>query len=689
MTTRAPRPPASRGEPSRAGRTTRAAGRTQSTRTTQPTRANQANQATQATQATRSRQGAPNRSGGSGRATRPAPAGPRRTTAAPRQPSYRTPPHARRPAPVRRPPRRPEPLELRLADSHRRLRGAVVGLLVLLSLFAARLVQMQGLDAAAYADEAAAGRLRTQVLPAVRGTITDRNGVALATSVDAVDVTVDQTKVSQPGAEAAVLAPVLGIDAATLQERLTGTRRFAYLAKKVTPRQWHQVLDLNLPDTEGLPGIFGVKTSKRVYPGGQTGANIVGFLQNDAKKSAGLEGALNPVLAGRDGKATYELSAGGRRIPGADDSERAAVPGHDVRLTIDRDIQYVAQKAVAKAVKVTGSQSGTVIVMDPRSGELLAMATAPTFDPNHPADTPLADRGNRPVEESYEPGSTGKVITASALLEQHKITPKTPITVPNRYCRAGKCFKDFEDHGTEHLTYAGTIAKSSNIGTIRAAERMGNLKKLYPFLDKFGIGHPTGLDLPGETSGVLPKPKTWSATSGYTMVFGQGYSVNTVQMASVFATIADNGVRVAPRLIAGTTGASGTFAPAPQSGRTRVISTGTARTVRSMLERVTMDGGTAPLAAIPGYRVGGKTGTAQRYNPACHCYRGYTMSFIGMAPVDKPALVVAVTLQAPKSAIGGGVNAGPVFNQVMSFALEAERVPPTGTKPPKMRLFAH
>jgi cell division protein FtsI (penicillin-binding protein 3) len=562
----------------------------------------------------------------------------------------------------------------------------VLGLLVLLSLFAGRLFQLQGLDATAYADEAAAGRLRTQVLHAERGTITDRNGVALATSVDAVDITTDQTKVADPAAEARALAPVLGIDVATLQQRLTGTRRFGYVAKAVTPQQWHRATRLDLPDTVGLPGIYGVKTSKRVYPGGETGANIVGYVGAEGNGLGGLEYALDSTLAGRDGTATYELSAGGRRIPGADDSERDAVPGRDVRLTIDRDIQWVAQQSIAKAVKATSAQSGTVIVMDPHTGDLLAMATVPTFDANHPGSAPAAARGNRALTEPYEPGSTGKVITASALLEEHRITPETPITVPNRYCRAGKCFKDFEDHGTEHLTYAGTIAKSSNIGTIKAAERLGNLKKLYPYLDRFGVGHPSGLGLPGETSGALPKPSTWSATSGYTMAFGQGYSVNTVQMASVFATIANNGVRVAPRLIAATTSDDGTLEPAARSASRRVISPGTARTVRLLLETVTSKGGTAPLAAVPGYRVGGKTGTAQRFNPSCGCYRGYTMSFIGLAPVDKPDLVVAVTLQAPRSAIGGGVNAGPVFKEVMSFALEAQRVPPTGTKPPGLQI---
>jgi cell division protein FtsI (penicillin-binding protein 3) len=560
-----------------------------------------------------------------------------------------------------------------------------------MSLFGARLVQLQGLDATTYAAAAEQGRLRTVTLPAVRGTISDRNGVALATTVDAVNITADQTLVadySDPAATAEVLAPVLGIDAAVLQERLTGDAKFVYVAKKVTPKTWRQVRDLDLPDpdVEGLPGIFGEKTSKRVYPGGTTAANLVGFVGSDGKGLGGLEYALDDALSGRDGRATYELSAGGRRLPSGVDSEREAVPGSDVRLTIDRDIQYVAQKAIAKAVASTRSQSGTVIVLDPRTGQLLAVATAPTFNANAPGASPAEDRGNRPLTEPYEPGSTGKVLTAAALIEEGVITPETPITVPNRLFRAGKGFKDFEDHPTQHLTYAGTIAKSSNIGTIRAAERLGSLKRLYPYLKKFGIGEATGLGLPGEAEGQLLRPKDWSATSGYTMTFGQGYSVNTVAMASAVGAVANDGVRVKPRLVGSTTRPDGSVSEPARAKRTRVVSRDTAETVRLMMETVTGKGGTAPLAAIPGYRVGGKTGTAQRYDPACGCYRGYTMSFIGLAPVDDPGLVVAVTLQAPKSALGGGVNAGPVFREVMSFALEKMRIPPTGTRPPGLRL---
>ena len=558
-------------------------------------------------------------------------------------------------------------------------------LALVLSLFGGRLVQLQGLDATAYATEASKGRLRTLALPATRGTITDRNGVALATTVDAVNITADQTLIEDPAVTAAILAPAIGADPAALAATLTGEDRFVYVAKNVTPQLWRQVRELDLPDVDGIPGIFGEQTSRRTYPGGKVAANLVGFVGADGAGLGGLEYAMDDVLAGTDGEVTFERGAGGRRIPTGETAERAAVPGRDVALTIDRDIQWVAQEALARTVRSTGSRNGTVIVMDTRTGDLLAVATAPTFDPTAPADVAETARGNRALTEAYEPGSTGKVITAAALIEEGAVTPATPITVPNRLRRAGKTFKDFRDHKTQKLTYAGTIAKSSNIGTILAAEKMG-LETLHPFLNSFGVGRPTGLGLPGEATGELLPLSRWSATTGYTMAFGQGYSVNSVQMASVFSTIANDGVRVAPRLVAGRSGPDGTMQEAAAGKKTRVVSAATAKTVRLMMETVLGEGGTAPSARVPGYRVGGKTGTAQRFNPDCGCYRGYTMSFIGLAPLDDPRLVVAVALQAPRSGLGGGSTGGPVFKEVMSFALQSLRIPPTGTKAPGLRL---
>jgi cell division protein FtsI (penicillin-binding protein 3) len=554
---------------------------------------------------------------------------------------------------------------------------------IVLSLFAGRLMQLQGLEASAYASEAEQGRLTTVTLPATRGTISDASGIAFATTVEARDVTADQQLVAEgslgPRGTAEVLAPLLDLDVDELTTTLTGDRRFVYLAKEVTPQVWRSISE------ERLPGIFSEKTSKRVYPAGALAANVVGFVGADGAGLGGLEYALDDVLAGVSGHATYE-AAGGRRLAGS----RAAVepvPGRDVSLTLDRDIQYIAQNAITRQVETYGAESGTVVVIEVGTGKVRALATAPTFDPNDPGASPEQDRGNRALTEAYEPGSTGKVLTAAAVIEEGAVAPDDVLEVPNRLQRGGKSFKDWEDHATLQLTYTGTLARSSNIGTILAAEQMG-LEKLHPYLQAFGIGQETGLALPGEQPGSLPAVENWSATTGYTLAFGQGYSVNSVQMANAIATIAGGGVYVAPSLVEAVGDADGEMAPVPAPETRRVVSEETADTVTLMMEAVTGEGGTAPSARIPGYRVAGKTGTAQRFNPDCGCYRGFTMSFMGFAPADDPAYVVAVALQDPTSGSGGGSTGGPVFAEIMSFALQKGRVPPTGAQPPEQRITA-
>jgi len=556
--------------------------------------------------------------------------------------------------------------------------AAVVGAIIM-TLFVGRLLQLQAFDAPAYAGAAESARLKTVALPATRGTITDSSGTALATTVEARNVTADQTLISDPAAIATALSPLLGLSRAKLEKRLTGERRFVYVVKGITPKTWTAIKALK------LPGIFSERTSTRVYPAGQVAANIVGFVGADGAGLGGLELSLQQSLAGRVGSATYETGAGGRQIPTGTDQMQAALPGSDVRLTIDRDIQWVAQQAIAKKVAETKSESGTVVVMDPRTGDVLAIATAPTFDPNKASAAPARDRGNRAVTDIYEPGSTSKVMTAAAVIQEGALTASSKVTVPGVLYRGGSAFHDHDKHGTLQLTFAGVLAKSSNIGTVEAAEKIGP-DKLYGYLKKFGIAEPTGLQFPGESRGLLPEVNQWSKTSFPTIAFGQGLSMNSVQATSVFATLANGGVRVQPRLVAGTVDDSGTFAAAPASPSTRVVSASTARTVSDMLESVVSDEGTAPMAGIPGYRVAGKTGTANRVDPTCGCYRGYTASFIGYAPADAPKLVVSVTLQAPKAGHYGGRLGGPVFKEVMSFALQDQRIPPTGTKAPRLRL---
>ena len=357
------------------------------------------------------------------------------------------------------------------------------------------------------------------------------------------NVTADQTLVTDPQMVADQLGPILGADPAVLATRLTGDRRFIYIAKGLTPETWDRISELR------LPGIFSEPASRRVYPAGDL-AGKRGRLRRSGRLRArwGRVRVREGSLRGRRGEQTFERGPGGRVIPTASNSVTDALPGTTIQLTIDRDIQYVAQQALAEKVAQSRADSGTVVVMDPQSGRILALATAPTFDPNKAASATETNRGNRALTDVFEPGSTSKLITLAAVVNEGKANPYSSFTVPSSLTRGDKAFHDASPHGTLQLTLAGVMAKSSNMGTILAAERIGG-KKLYKYLKKFGIGEPTGLDFPGESKGFVPKYSDWSPTSFPTIAFGQGLSVNAVQSASVFATIANNGVRVEPSLV--------------------------------------------------------------------------------------------------------------------------------------------
>lgn len=532
----------------------------------------------------------------------------------------------------------------------------------MLAIFGVRLLDLQAFRGDALAAAAVDQRTTTVKVLADRGDILDRNGVPLATTVEARHITADQTLVADPRATALAIASVIGGEVDDLTTRLTGDRRFVYVAKDVTPEDWRTI------DALGLQGIYSERTTKRVYPAESVGANVIGFVGSDGVGLGGIEYAHDDVLAGVDGWSTYERGAGGPAIPTAEMSHQDPISGASVRLTIDRDIQYVAQRTLANEVAASGAESGSIVVMDPRTGEILALAEVPSFDPNDPASADPANLGNRALTAAFEPGSTAKVMTMAAVLEEGGAKPTTMFEVPGTLERSGKEFHDASEHGTYEWDLTTILSQSSNIGTILAAETIDQ-GAYYDYLRKFGIGQYTGLNFPGETAGYLPPPDEWSGTSFPTLTFGQGFSVNAVQMADVFSTIANDGVRMPARLVADP-GASAI------EGQ-RVVSAHTARSLREMLEKVVMDGGTAPMAGIPGYRVGGKTGTAQVINPDCGCYDGRTIgSFIGMAPIEAPELVVGVTIVKPTVEQLGGELAGPVFREVMTYALQARRVAP-------------
>ncbi|MER5944634.1 penicillin-binding protein 2 [Streptomyces sp. NPDC001904] len=637
----------------------------------------------------------------------PGPARPVRTArpGAQRRPASGARPAARRPRPAGTKGSTP----LRLGSPRPRLRMVSLGLTLVLMVFTVRLLQVQGVDASAYAAKAQLNRYVSHTIAAERGQITDRGGVALATSVDAYDITADPTmftkkitKVSDaPEQAAALLSPIVGVDTATLTKRLkTRNTRYVRLAARQTPQVWKQIKDLrstlnDKANAEGreasvLSGVLADPSSKRVYPNGDLAAGILGWVNADGKGGGGVEQQLNKQLSGKDGKIRYAQS-GGRQVPTAGSTEQPAVGGSDVELTIDRDIQWAAQDAITEQVKKSGADRGYVIVQDTRTGEVLAMANAPGFDPNDLTHANSAALGNAALQDAYEPGSTAKVMSMAAVLEENAATPLTHVTVPNRLHRGDRLFQDDVDHETWHLTLNGVLAKSSNIGTILATGQLGRTqpeanRTLSSYLRKFGIGTASGLGFPGETPGILAPADKWSTSQQFTIPFGQGFSINAMQAASVYSTIANGGVRVEPTLVRGSTGADGKFVAAPKPKQSRVVSQKTARTVAQMLESVVDDvEGTGTAARIPGYRVAGKTGTANRVDPATGRYKGYTSSFAGFAPADKPRITVYCAIQnATKGSYFGGQICGPIYKKVMEFALKTLQVPPTGAKSAKL-----
>ena len=581
--------------------------------------------------------------------------------------------------------------DLLLAKS--RIRILAFGFLVTLLLMSLQLFRVQIFEAGNYKLRAVDEMETTRTVQAPRGDITDVNGVAFARSVSAISVVVDQTQISNPAKTAAFVAPILGLTTAEVQASITGTRKYSMVLKNGRPALWEKLtsaIDGYNSTLSGkeldkrIIGFFPERSYIREYPSGQLISSLVGFVRADGVGATGIESSMNSTISGTSGRYIY-ARANGAEIPGSQSEIIAPKSGTTVRLTIDRDVQWVAAKAIAEAVKSTGALNGTVIVMDPKTGAIIAHATAPTFDPNNTKGVSLDLMRNPSVQDVYEPGSTGKVMTMAAALEEKTVTPTTVFSVPYGLYRAGKTFHDHERHAVQHLTTTGILAVSSNTGSIQVGETLGS-ERLYDYLTKFGIGSKTGSGLPGESAGILHPVKEWSGTSAPTVAFGQGYSVTAMQATSVFATIANAGVRVSPTVIAGTSDSSGHFTPAGNRESVRVISEDTAAKLRTMMESVVSANGTAPSAAIPGYRVAGKTGTAQRVDPLTGTYSGYTASFIGFAPADSPRYVINVTLQRPRNGHFGGSLCGPVFKKVMTFVLQSEHVAPTGTKVARVAL---
>ncbi len=569
-----------------------------------------------------------------------------------------------------------------------RLKVGFVLITMVLSVFAARLVQLQGLDPGSYAQMAAAEGQVTVVLPAARGAILDRNGEPLADSVDGLMVVADPQLTREKAPELAkLLANRLGVDyVATLDRLRTPDSRFQYIARQVPADLARTVVDA--AREKEFQGLETRGDPVRVYPARDVAANLVGFLgtpddNGTAQPLAGFEATFDRFLAGTDGEATYQ-AASGNRIPLGDATLTKAVDGHDLTTTIDRDLQWYAQRVLARTVREYGAESAYAVVMDSRTGEVLSLADVPTYDAGNALESPKRLFKSRALNEVYEPGSVQKVLTMSSLLDAGLVTPQTRLTIPPVLERQDRPIGDWFDHGTIKLTLTGVLAKSSNIGTVKAADKF-RAGELRSYLEAFGLGSRTGVGVIGESSGILPTPSLWTSQTEDRIAFGQSLAVNALQMAAAINTIANDGVRIDPSLVRGSaTTQAGTVIGTDTAERREVVSPRAAHQTAHMMERVLdPEDGVAPGAAVPGYRVAGKTGTAQRVGE-CRCYDGSTtVSFAGFAPADDPRFTIYVVVQQPRSG-GGGSVAGPVFAQLMGFALRRYQVPPTGTEPSRL-----
>ncbi|QSR31689.1 peptidoglycan glycosyltransferase [Nocardioides sp. S5] len=569
-----------------------------------------------------------------------------------------------------------------------RLRIGFVLIAIVLSFFGARLVQLQGVDPQAYALRAAAEGAARVTLVAERGDILDRNGVPLADSIKGKMVVADPTLTADRAPEIArLLSDRLSVDYFRTLTALRGRQegsRYEYVARRVPSTLASDTLAEI--DAAGFSGISLQDDPIRDYPAGDVAANLLGYMGTD-EPLGGFERTFDEQLAGVDGEATWQSTSGkGVRIPLRESTLKAAQNGAPLRTTIDRDLQWFTQKVLAETIQQYRAASGSAIVMDTRTGEILALADVPTFDANEPSEADEEDLGSRAMNDTYEPGSVQKVLTAASLIDADKAFARQRFKVPGSLPRQDRVIGDWFDHGNIRLTLAGIIAKSSNIGTVLAADAFSPVE-LVSYLQRFGLGQRTDIGVRGETAGILTAGEAMTSQTKDRVAFGQSLSVNVAQMAAAVNTIANGGVLVSPSIISGSAVTDdGTTVGTDVATRTRVVSKQAARATAKMMEKVVdPEDGVAPAAQVPGYLVAGKTGTAQRVNPDTGLYDGSTsVSFGGFAPADDARFTVYVVIHAPKGDAGGGSTAGPVFSRIMGYVLGRYGVEPTGGKPSRL-----
>ncbi|WP_416276933.1 peptidoglycan D,D-transpeptidase FtsI family protein [Nocardia sp. alder85J] len=594
------------------------------------------------------------------------------------------------------------------ADSSLRLRFGVGRIIMLIALLmvAVQLLWIQTVSAPKLSAEAASQRIVTTPDTALRGPITDRYGKSLAFTITTKALTFQPVKVRKDLAAAhaksakapdpdqrlqAIARTIhqrLGQDApqeSDLLAKLRSDDTFTYLVRNVDARVATEI-------TDEFPEVGADRQDTRIYPGGSLAANVLGATGWDGHGQIGLESSLDAVLAGTDGSHTYDRGSDGAVIPGSERDRQPAVNGNGVELTVDSDLQYYVQQQIQQAKEMSGAQDASAVVLDAHTGQVLAMANDSTFNPSLGSQYwGSANMGNPAVTDGFEPGSVNKIVTAAAAIEYGLTTPDEVFEVPGSIDMGGVTVSDAWQHGVTPFTTTGIFGKSSNVGTLMLAQRVRE-DRYADMLKRFGLGQRTGVGLPGESAGIVPARDQWSGSTFANLPIGQGLSMTLLQMTGMYQAIANDGVRVPPRIVRARIGPDGTRAEDPAPPGTRVVSVQTARTLRQMFEAVVQrdpmgyQQGTGPSGAVEGYQIAGKTGTAQQIDQHCKCYSNdrYWITFAGIAPADDPRYVVGIMLDAPiRSSDGsGGQSAAPLFHNIASWVLQRDRIPPS-TEPVK------
>lgn len=549
----------------------------------------------------------------------------------------------------------------------RRLLVLLVGIFASLVGITTRLVFIQQVQAQKYAQMAVGQRLRQIDLPGERGLIYDRTGQELAINVDAYSVYATPYFIKRPSEAAQKLAPIIGCDATSLKAKLSQKDcGFVYVARQLDKDKANRVRALK------MDGIGLITERKRYYPGGAQAASVLGFAGIDNQGLNGVELQYDQILRGEPGKLLVEGDPAGAPIPGGVYSRVAPSRGDEIYLTIDKDIQYKAEVELQSAVKEYSAKGGSVIVMNPANGEILALANLPSYDPNRFEQATEADRRNRAVVDTYEPGSTAKIATVAAALETGVVKPEDVFNCPQTIEINGERFGEYDGEGKGDLTVTKIITESSNVGAIEIGQKVGK-NKLYKYFRALGLGSSTGIDFPGEAAGYIPAPDDWSETTIATLPYGQGIACTPLQMLRMTAAVANDGIAVTPRLLKDP-------APSVEGREERFVSADVARLVQEMMVE-TVDAGTGKNARISGYEVGGKTGTAQKPGEDGGYPKGkLILSFVGFVSNKNPQLAIIVTIDEPKATgrmpLYGGSIAAPVFKNVAEFCIKRLKIPP-------------